>query len=390
MPAATLRHCIRRVSPARSTDPLSRISMSSYLRRLLARALAPLCLVTTMLLLTACAEGETSPTGPGDDDPFEPAMNEIVTTLPLNSSSNDTLVYFSFATGKLVSRSAEWDLALRRYEIRVNSAAVAGTASRNLSGYSLGNNAAASDAQVLAFTAANQRTAFDNVREAQIPADAEFESDRLTENSQAYLVFGAVPAARSSAYWMMRLSNGSFAAVRAASLTFSQSVEVQSLVLETRLQTGTTLGATQAFTIQPAGQVVHFNLATRSVVTPDGCNWDLRFDPASTSLSITLNTACNVGSYPGPGSPTFAAVTDVSNAPQYVPFLSQLEGPIPFSIDQDDAPFRYNLSGNNRLHPTFNVYLVKSGTRVYKVQATDYYNDTGTSGHLTLRYARIR
>lgn len=361
--------------------------MSYSLRRF---AIGRLALPIAMLAAVACSESEADPTGPDGQTP-EPAINQIVTYGPLNASSNDTLVYFSFATGGLVAKTADWDMAFRRYELRLNSPAISGATSKNVLGYSLDNNKAATDAQVLAFTSATTLATFDAVRDAAIVADSLFQTDRLTENKQGYLNLSGVPSANSSAYWKLRLANGSFALLRATAIVFTPQFAVQSLTLEVRVQNGATLGAPQTITLTPAGQIVSVNVASASVVaTPTGCNWDLQFNPASNQLAITLNTACNAGSYPSPASPTFANATSASDAPQYAAYLAQLVGPIPNSVTDKSAPFRYNLTGNDRLHPSFNTYLVKSGAKIYKVQVVDYYNNTGTAGFPTIRYARIR
>jgi len=350
------------------------------------RVAAPVALI----MAAACAESQADPTGPGTQTPEAP-INQIVTFGPLNASSTDTLVYFSFANGGLVAKTGDWDLAFRRYELRLNSPAVGGATSKNVLGLSLDNNKAATDAQVLAFTAAGTLSAFDQVRDAQVPADSLFQTDRLTENKQGYLNLSGVPSANSAAYWKVRLANGTFALLRATAIAFTPQFQVQTLTLESRLQTGSTLGAPQTLTLTPAGQIVSFNLAANAVVaTPAGCNWDVQFNPAANQLSLALNTACSAGSYPGPASPTFANATSASDAPQYAAFLAQLVGPIPNSVTDKSAPFRYNLTGTDRLHPAFNTYLVKSGTRVYKVQVTDYYSNTGAAGFPTIRYARIR
>lgn len=344
--------------------------------------------VASLAVLAAC-EGESDATGPGNGTP-EPAINQVVSFGPLNASSNDTLVYFSFVSGALVPRTGDWDLAFRRYEVRLNSPAVGGATSKNVLGFALDNNKTASDAQVLAFTPAAMLASFDAVRDAQIPADAQFLSDRLTENRQGHLNLGGIPAANPANYWKVRLANGAFALLRASRIKFTPSFAVDTLYLESRLQTGAMLGAVQTLAIAPSSQVRQVNLSTNSVVAGAGCNWDLEFNPAPNQLSLVPNVACNGGTYPGPTSPTFANATAANDAPQYATFLSQLVGPIPNSVLDKSAPFRYNLQGNDRLHAAFNTYLVKSGTRVYKLQITDYYNNTGVAGFPTIRYARIR
>lgn len=359
-----------------------------------ARVRRPLLSVMPLLLvaLAACSEDEADPTGPNGGIP-EPAINQIVTFGPLNASSTDTLVHFSFATGGLVARTGDWDLAFRRYELRLNSPAIGGATSKNVLGVALDNNKAASDAEVLAFSVTGTLGAFDLVRDAQIPAEGQFQSDRLTENRQGYLNFGGVPTANPALYWKLRLANGAFALLRVTAIAFTPQFQVASLTLESRLQAtaAASLGAVQTLTITPAGQTQSISLVSNAVVAaPSGCNWDIAFNPAPNQLSLALNDGCNVGSYPGATSPTFANAASASDAPQYAAFLSQLVGPIPFSVTDKGAPFRYNLTGNDRLHPSFNTYLVKSGTKIYKLQVLDYYSNTGAPGYPTIRYARIR
>jgi hypothetical protein len=107
-------------------------------------------------------------------------------------------------------------------------------------------------------------------------------------------------------------------------------------------------------------------------------------------LALSVNAACSAGSFPGTGTPSFTEATSASDAPQYAAFLSQLEGPIPTSVLATAGPVRYNLNGAQRLHPTYNTYLVASGTVVYMLQVIDYYSATGAPGFPTLRVARLR
>ncbi len=358
--------------------------------RAFGRVVRAVSLFGSAVAIVACSEGQADPTGPGTGTP-EAAINQVVSFGPLNASSTDTLVYFSFATGGLVARSGDWDIAFRRYELRLNSPAIGGSASKNVLGYAIDNNKAATDAQVLAFTPANTLAAFDSVRDARVPADSLFKTDRLTENKQGYLNLNGVPTANAANYWKVRLAGGAYALLHATSIVFTPQFAVQTLTLESRVQTGTTLSAPQTLTITPANQIVSINVSTNSVVaTPTGCNWDVQFNPAPNQLSLVVNSACSAGSYPGPTSPTFANAVSASDAPQYAAYLAQLVGPIPNSVTDKSAPFRYNLTGTDRLHPAFNSYLVKSGTKVFKVQVTDYYSNTGVAGFPTIRYARIR
>lgn len=52
--------------------------------------------------------------------------------------------------------------------------------------------------------------------------------------------------------------------------------------------------------------------------------------------------------------------------------------------------YRYNLAGDNKISPTFDVYLVKRGARVYKLQIVNYYGPAGETRRITFRYAAIQ
>lgn len=340
-------------------------------------------LVAAAMILVGC-EDEADPVGPGG--PQLPTLNEVLVAGPLNASSNETFVHFSLATGQAVPSTSDWDIAFRRFEVRLNGG-VSGT--KGVLGYPLDNNIDATDQEVLAFTAENTLAEFDAVREAQIPADGAFLSDHLFANEYGYLNLGGAPTANATAYWKVRTASGGHVLVRVSAIALNpQTFALTSITIETRVQNGTTLGEPQTHTIAVADAPISIDLETGTAVEPDGCNWDFALD--NESLEMTVNTACNVGTYPGPSSPAFADATAANDAPEYGAFLAGLTGPIPNSFSDPAGAFRYNLAGDNRLNPTFNIYLIKVGAEVYKVQLIGYYSDAGASGWPTIRYARIR
>jgi hypothetical protein len=339
--------------------------------------------IAAATLLAAC-ESESDPTGPGET-PQGPEMNEVLTAGPLNASSTDTLVHFSFASGTLVSRTDDWDVALRRYEVRLNGG-VSGT--KDVRGYSMGNHQAATNYEVLAFTVSGTLAEFDTVREAQIPHDTAFRSDRLIENTFGFLNLAGVPTANAAMHWKVRTADGGYALFRVTNIALNpQTFALTSITIESRIQTGTTLDAPRTATIAVTGPT-NISIVNNGAVTASGCNWDVAVDPQS--LEMTVNAGCNVGTYPCPASPTFANTTAANDGSQYAAFLAGLTGAIPNSITNASSPFRYNLEGTNRLHPSFNIYLIRTGAQVFKLQFVNYYGAAGESGHPTIRYARIR
>lgn len=343
-----------------------------------ARAAAP----ALLLAIVAC-EDELYGNGPNNS---EPAINEIVLDGPFDASSTTEFTHFSLATGAVVESTADWDIALRRFEVRLNGG-VSGT--KGVTGYGMDNNASATDAEILAFTVANTEAAFDAVREPEIPDDDEFVADRLVENTYGYLNLGGAPTANAAAYWKVRTAAGGFALMRVSAITLDpQTFALTGITVESRLQNDGVLGAPQTLTASPGGAPVSISLTANTTVTPSGCNWDVQVNPQS--FDMTVNAACNAGTFPGASAPTFANATAAGDAPEYAGYLAAMTGPIPNSFTSPSAPFSYNLEGTNRLHPTFNIYLIKTGARVYKLQIVNYYGSAGESAHPTIRYARIR
>jgi hypothetical protein len=352
------------------------------------RFVTALVLSAPALALFGCESDSTSP-----DTPLN-----VIGTAELNASSTSQFVYFNLGTGSVATvtsptTSSDWDLALRRYEVRLNGGVVG---PKGVSGYNLANNATDTPQQILGFTPDNQKAAFEAVGTAQIPAAGGFITETLTANPLGWLAFGAQgPVANVQAAWKVRrTAAGGFALVRFTGLTISgstpQTAVVSTVTLEYRYQApGGTLGPKQTATLSRVDGTPAIDLSTGAAVAAVGCGWDLR---ANADFSVTVNTACNVGTAPLDASESFDAATRADDALGYGAFLAGVSGAVPFTTALDDpkGPFLYNLAGDNRLSPTYNIYLVKVGTAIYKVQLIGYYGATGSSGFPTIRYARIQ
>lgn len=97
------------------------------------------------------------------------------------------------------------------------------------------------------------------------------------------------------------------------------------------------------------------------------------------------------GGVSGPGNGAAARVANVS----YAAATPASTSATAYRIDAYAGVFgtsrfyKYNLGGDNRITPTFDVYLVKRGNITYKLQITSYYNATGQPRYITFRYAQI-
>lgn len=126
--------------------------------------------------------------------------------------------------------------------------------------------------------------------------------------------------------------------------------------------------------------------------------WDLGF----MTTSVALN-----GGVAGPGGAVAyclcqnAAATDadlqtMTAASELGDFESVTSARIPtdasaWSADVFDERkwYRYNLAGNHQIWPTYDVYLVKRGSEVYKIQLIGYYGPAGETRQISFRYVRL-
>lgn len=333
------------------------------------------------LLLPAIA-CESDSSGPGT--PEGPGVVEI------DASSNSAFTYFRLSDGAIVSvanptSSNDWDIAFRRFAVKLNGG-VAGP--KGVLGYNLENNNDATDEEVLAFTPENQLTAFEAVDAGDVPDEASFEAEGLGPDFSTWFRFDPVSGglvANPAAAWKLRRSGGTtYGLVRVKRIVATETT-LDSVTFEYRVQTGGTMGAATERTVATSGSNA-VDLASGSAVAATGCGWDFS---AAVDFTISVNAACQAGTFPLDVTEDFTTLATADNAPEYGAFFSLISGPVPNSTSNRSAPFLYNLAGDNRLSPTFTTYLVKTGSRVYKLQLVNYYSAGGASGHPTIRFAPV-
>ncbi len=341
-----------------------------------------LLLASCLLAVSACEDETTGP-----DNSIEEGEVALVAT-----SSTD-FAYLSLANGGSVvspsdpSTSTEWDIAFRRFSAKLNGG-VAGPGS--VAGANLRNNADATETQVVALTMADADAAFEAVTAADI-AGATFAEDGLIPDPGASW-FRFDPGsgglvANPGAAWKVRTADGGYGVFRVAALNMAGQAPLGATV-EFRYQAaGGTLGPINSVEISFAQGPGHIDLSSGAIVPPAACDWDMSLAP---SFMIAFNAGCSAGSFPLDSSDDFTTMTTAADAPDYGGFLAAVSGAIPSTVDDASGVFWYNIEGNNRLWPTFNVFLVRVGSDVYKVQVTDYYSATGESGYPNIRFERLQ
>lgn len=323
---------------------------------------------------------------------FSACSDDVVSPASLRSEGTMTVVatnnfqFVSLADSAVVTptpsptASAAWDIAFFATNVTVNGGA-AGPG--GVSAACLCQNASATNEQVLAMTPANQFTAFDTV--SAVPAGLVFTSDVLTPAISGWFTgTGASAVADPSRTWLVRLSDSaSFAAVRVTAMTGATAAHAGSVTLEYRLQTsaGGALGAAQQLTVNAGaagGTRVDLNTGT---TTTDDAAWDLQVQ----GFTIRVNGGIS-GNGKGGAATTATAFNSLTTA---------VTGAAAYRIDTytgvfgTQRYFRYNIAGDFRINPTFDVYFLRRGADTYKVQIIDYYSATGAARHITFRWAKL-
>jgi hypothetical protein len=273
-----------------------------------------------------------------------------------------------------------WDMGFNTTRVMLNGGA-AGPG--GVVGTCLCQNAAASDAEIVAFTPESELADFDAVTEADIPAASEFQEDALVPAIHGwYAGEGTAAVAAPENVWLVRLQAGtSFAKVHVTSLASPDAEHAGQVTLEYAVQSAADqpFEATQTVTLD-ASTPSRLDLNTGST-TPADAEWDLAVD----GYTIRLN-----GGVSGTGAAAAAATTEEFSA-----ITTAATDPRAYFQDNFGGVFtshpwyRYNLTGENIIHPTFDVYLIKRGDDVYKVQLINYYASTGEPRHITFRYAKL-
>jgi hypothetical protein len=337
------------------------------------------CLAAALLILaTACND---DPAGPG-------AQEEPVDSLTVDASAawalvrlGDTAVPVSAGNP---ATSSDWDIAFFATSVMLNGGE-AGPA--GVVGHCLCRNANATDAQIIAMSAAAERDQFLAAGAADVPASAEaWQTDALDPAIDGWYNYDQSTHAVSAApdrVWKVKTAGPAYAKFHVTNIAAATASHAGRVTIEFAVQAGlgAPIGAAQTATVDVSGGGrVYFDFARAS--TSDASDWDIAFEGYTIRINGGVSGSGGAGAVLGDES--FAAMTDASDAPATV-YAGDAFGGI-----FDSHPwYRYNLQNDHQIYPTFDVYLVRRGDDVYKVQLVSYYGPTGTTRQITFRYARI-
>lgn len=333
------------------------------------------------LALTLIVSGPTLISCASDELQAPPAPEEG--TLTVNASTGWAFVSLGDEAAVTISNPAAnpgWDIAFNATRVMLNGG-VAGPG--EVVGHCVCQNAGASDQEIVGLTADGESADFQAINAGDIPGSDGFEVEALVPAVRGWYTGtgpAAIPAAGTT--WLLRLQDGtSFAKLRVLSLAGPTADHAGQVTLEYAVQPAAdqAFGPVQTISLD-ASTPTSLDLNTGSTA-PAATDWDLALQGFAIRLNGGASGAGNAAA--APTTEAFAAVASASVDPR----AYQQDG---FGGVFSSHPwYRYNLTGENIIHPTFEVYLIRRGDIVYKLQLTNYYGAAGEPRHITLRYARL-
>lgn len=330
--------------------------------------------------LGACDDGET--TAP---------EQQQAGTLTVDAAQDWAFVGFSGDGAQQVTvsdpaASDAWDIGVFATSVMLNGGA-AGPG--GVEGYCLCQNAAATDAAVLAMTPASELAAFEAVTAASIPTAAgAWQSDALAPAIAGWYSYDPtthVVSADPTAVWKVRTASGdAYAKLHVTDVQDATQSHAGTVTLEYALQpsAGAAFGPITTAELDLSAGPVYVDLESGSTVTAAD-DWDLWLEGWSIRVNGGVSGDGSAGA--SPATESFAAIMDASDLA-----ANHYRGDAFGGVFDEHRWYRYNLQGGHQVWPTYDVYLIRRGAAVWKVQLTGYYGATGDSRQITLRHERIQ
>lgn len=347
-----------------------------------ARRTAAALAALSLLAVAACGHDEINA-----PEPVEPGDIPSATV-----DASKGWVYYSLAGQSTLpvanpATSTAWDIAFNRTAVMLNGGQ-AGPG--GVTGYCVCQNSATSpdNATILAYTDEGALDQLANITSSSIPPVESFLSDDLTPALTGwYSGSGASAQAATDKAWLLKLNDGkSYAKLRVKTLT-QPSIAIPGTVrIEYAVQPegAAALGEVRTLDVivSTDGQT-RVDLSSGEVVTGSDAAWDIAFEGWLLRTNSGASGSGSAGVTPAPEP--FDGITDVT----------AITVPQAFSTDAFAGVFakspwyRYNLTGAHDITPIYDVYLLRRGNEVYKVQVTDYYGPAGESQQITFRFTPV-
>jgi hypothetical protein len=283
--------------------------------------------------------------------------------------------------------STEWDLSFFATSVSVNGGA---SGPGGASAFCLCANANATVADLQAMTPENQLAAFDAIDENDIPPSASFVADALNPAIAGWFSgTGSAATAVATRTWIVRRSfpNVILGKFRVTAISGATATSAGIVTVEYAVQpsAGSAFGPVSTATLNLAGSPVFIDLSSGQVA--ETVRWDLRLSGFEIRTNGGVSGTGGVSALLDPATPFAQVTADYAATAPSVAYRSDAFA----GVFVSSPWYRYNITGtDNQIWPDFNVYLVRRGDAVFKVQLTGYYGPTGTSRQISIRSARVQ
>jgi hypothetical protein len=334
--------------------------------------------------LSACSSDDG--TGP---------INTATASLTVDASTNWAYVRLGPDAPRLVTvttptTSSDWDLAFFGTNVMVNGGA---SGPGDVSAACICPATEPTTAQLQAMTPTTELARFEAVTAANVPADNLFVRDSLAPAVTGwYTGSGTAMTAAANLSWIIRegATAFTFTKFRVTQIRNPTSLSAGEVTFEYATQTapGAAFGPNRTVTttqLTPATPV-YFDFTTGAVST--SANWDVLFSGVTIRLNGGVSGTGTVRAVPAGDNPSFATIT----APIAQSIPAQVYAADSFSGQFLLKPwYKYNITGTDmQIWPMYQVYIVRRGNEVYKVQLIGYYSTAGAPRNITIRSARLR
>jgi len=157
------------------------------------------------------------------------------------------------------------------------------------------------------------------------------------------------------------------------------------------------------FTVDASADWAYFSLSSGAAAPQTAAATSTAWDIAFKATSVMLNGGAN-----GPagmtgfcicqnGAATDDQILAMTPDNQDAGFTTVTASSIPTSdsswtsdVFDTHAWYRYNITGDHHISPTFDVYLIKRGSTVYKLQLINYYGPAGEVRQISGRFSQVQ
>ena len=369
-------------------------------------------------MLSACGGGDASSNAPGPKTPENPGA---ATTKQLDATAGgrgvsvddpaNKFTYFNLSMGEVVEltddeaeTSTDWHIAFKRAQIKLNggvsgpgsvSGAIADAQEDYYDAEGEPNNSvflnATADLELISLEAVTDVSELDFASDRHIAAIiGDFGDDSLW----LYNPITHVVTADPDQWWLVRSSTGdSYAKFHATNLVKTDTA--REITLEMFVQgvgesnfSGTAITPMLNIPLDGGSACYDFDAATE--VDCSSNNWDVEIEYSNRSYNVWTN-----GGVSGDGQGAAFGPVETADIDDYVSgtvngsghnfsahYISDSVG----GLFNDDSWYAYSLQGNHKLWPNYRVYAIDTGSAQYVLQVLSFYNETGTSGWITIRY----